>query len=54
MVKKMRTSCDITMKRLTRKSSATAGGGELSQHRQLFHKIKSGHHSGQWLAGAIG
>jgi len=34
---------------LTRTSSATADGSELSQRRQLFHKIKSGHRSGQRL-----
>src|SRR6266851_3887538 len=40
--------------RLTRPSSATAGGDELSQHRELFHKIKSAHRTGQRLAAAIG
>jgi hypothetical protein len=39
---------------LTRWSSATAGGGERGKHRELFHKIKSGHHNGRRLAPAIG
>jgi hypothetical protein len=28
---------------LTRRSSVTAGRGELSQHRNLFHKTKANH-----------
>jgi len=40
--------------RLTRRSSATAGGSELSQHRQLSHKITVTHRGGQRLARVIG
>jgi hypothetical protein len=39
---------------LTRRSSATAGGSERCKHPELFHKIKSAHHTGQRLAAAIG
>jgi hypothetical protein len=42
------------VKGLTRKSSATAGGTELSQWHGLFHKGKACHRNGQRLAGAIG
>jgi len=50
-----RTSFHINARyHLTKRSSATAGGTELSQHRQLFHKIKSAHRAGQRLAAAIG
>src|SRR5438874_4908962 len=33
--------------RLTRRSSAAAGGSERGKHRELFHKIECGLHSGQ-------
>jgi len=39
---------------LTRKSWATAGGGERGKHQELFHKIKRAHRHGQRLAPAIG
>jgi len=39
---------------LTRRSSATAGGGERGKLYELFPKSKSSHLSGQRLAGAIG
>src|SRR5438067_968011 len=32
---------------LTRRSSATAGGSERGNHRELFQKIKCGFHTGQ-------
>jgi hypothetical protein len=38
---------------LTRMSSATAGGSELSQYPRLFHESKAGPPNGQRLAGAI-
>src|SRR5439155_22461156 len=37
--------------RLTRKSSATTDGSEVSQHRQLSHKIKAGRRAGSPEAG---
>jgi hypothetical protein len=39
---------------LTRKSWATASGGERGKYSKLFDKIKSGHYDGQRLAAAIG
>src|SRR5437660_4616135 len=39
--------CVDSLSRLTRRSSATAGGGERRKYRELFHKIKRGLHSGQ-------
>jgi hypothetical protein len=38
---------------LTKKSSATAGGGECGKHSELFHKIKCGLYNGQRLAPAL-
>jgi len=39
---------------LTRRSWATAGGGERGKGWERFHEIKRGLHSGQRLAPAIG
>jgi hypothetical protein len=41
--------CKMREQRLTRRSSAAAGGNERGKHREVFHEIKRRLHSGQRL-----